>query len=175
MRIAQTPWRKMKRRRARRSASKIVGPALIFLLVVLVVVAQVAPYIFDQVGFADRDERTATPRALRGGNALNSAASVPKSTPGNVDGRVTHVRDGDTIEVAGRPIRFATLDCAETGTRAGTRAYRNMRALVSGKTLSCRLTGRKSYDRWIGACRLPDGRDLAAVMVQSGACTWWRG
>jgi endonuclease YncB( thermonuclease family) len=97
------------------------------------------------------------------------------STSGNVVGRVTHVRDGDTIAVAGRPIRFANLDCAETGTLAGTRADRRMRALVSGKTLSCRLTGRKSYDRWIGFCRFPDGRDLASVMVKSGACTWWRG
>ncbi|WP_354545399.1 thermonuclease family protein [Roseovarius sp. MBR-78] len=170
----------MKRRRARRSASKIVVLALFFLVVVLLAGAQVAPHVLDRAGFVDRAERTVTPRALRGGNALsgnalNRAPSVPVSTSGNVVGRVTHVRDGDTIAVAGRPIRFANLDCAETGTLAGTRADRRMRALVSGKTLSCRLTGRKSYDRWIGFCRFPDGRDLASVMVKSGACTWWRG
>lgn len=50
-------------------------------------------------------------------------------------GRVTHVRDGDTIEVDGRPIRIAALDCAEPGTMAGEAATRRMRALVSGGRL----------------------------------------
>ncbi|RBI69064.1 hypothetical protein DQW77_15750 [Roseovarius sp. TE539] len=165
----------MKRRRARRSASRIIGARLILLVAVLVAGAQVAPHVLDRAGFVDRGERVATPRALRGGHALTWAPSVPVPASGDVVGRVTHVRDGDTIEVADHPIRFANLDCPETGTPAGTRADRNMRALVSGRTLSCRLTGRKSYDRWIGSCHLPDGRDLAAAMVQSGACTWWRG
>jgi len=34
-------------------------------------------------------------------------------------GEVTHVRDGDTIEVAGLPIRLSGLAAPELGTRSG--------------------------------------------------------
>lgn len=74
-------------------------------------------------------------------------------------GRVTHVRDGDTIEVSGVPIRFGSLDCAERGTSDGQRATERMRRLVAGQTLTCYLNGRTSYERKIGSCRLQDGRD----------------
>ena len=85
-------------------------------------------------------------------------------------GRVTHVRDGDTIEVMGVPIRFGSLDCAERDTNAGQRATARMRALVSAQTLTCHLNGRTSYDRKIGSCRLRDGRDLAKIMIREGYC-----
>jgi endonuclease YncB( thermonuclease family) len=71
-------------------------------------------------------------------------------------GSVTHVRDGDTIEVSGVPIRFAGLDCAELGTAAGERAKQKMVRLVAGRQLQCELTGRRSYDRMIGECDLRD-------------------
>lgn len=86
-------------------------------------------------------------------------------------GRVTHVRDGDTIEVSGIPIRLGSLDCSEQGTPKGLQATKNMRRLVKGKRLSCRLNGRKSYDRYIGSCALPDGRDLAGIMIREGHCS----
>ena len=88
-------------------------------------------------------------------------------------GRVTRVRDGDTIEVAGVPIRFAHVDCAERGTAAGDAATRAMRELASGRQVQCSLIGRRSYDREIGTCYLPDGRDLGAVLVARGLCAWW--
>jgi len=87
-----------------------------------------------------------------------------------VAGRVTRVRDGDTIEVAGVPIRFGSLDCAESGTAAGEKATRHMRRLVSGQRLTCHLNGRSSHDRKIGSCRMPDGRDVAGVMIREGYC-----
>ena len=37
-------------------------------------------------------------------------------------GKVTHVRDGDTIEVNNVPIRLAALDCPERGTKNGDTA-----------------------------------------------------
>lgn len=46
-----------------------------------------------------------------------------------------------------------------------------MKVLVSGQRLTCQLNGRTSYDRKIGSCTLPDGRDLAAAMIRSGLCT----
>lgn len=85
-------------------------------------------------------------------------------------GPVTHVRDGDTIEVSGVPIRFGSLDCAERGTRDGQRATARMRALVEGQKLTCHLNGRTSYDRKIGSCQLQDGRDLGAIMIREGYC-----
>ena len=92
----------------------------------------------------------------------------------DLSGRVTHVRDGDTIEVSGTAIRFARLDCDERGTPNGDRATREMRRLVSGKRVKCRLTGAKSYDRLIGTCSLEDGRDLGREMRQGGFCSRWR-
>lgn len=95
---------------------------------------------------------------------------VAVSSSQEIVGRVTHVRDGDTIEVSGVPIRFGSLDCAESGTSAGERATARMRTLVGGQTLTCYLNGRTSYDRKIGSCRLQDGRDLGAIMIREGYC-----
>ena len=92
----------------------------------------------------------------------------------DLNGRVSHVRDGDTIEVNGTAIRFARLDCDERGTPNGDRATREMRRLVSGKRVECRLTGARSYDRFIGSCSLEDGRDLGREMRRGGFCRrWW--
>lgn len=87
-----------------------------------------------------------------------------------ISGRTTHVRDGDTIEVSGTPIRFGSLDCAESGTAKGRQATARMRELVVGERLTCYLNGRTSYDRKIGSCRLKDGRDVAGIMVREGYC-----
>lgn len=84
--------------------------------------------------------------------------------------RLDHVRDGDTIEVAGTPIRFGSLDCAERGTLTGQVATSRLRELIAGQSLTCALNGRISYDRGIGRCTLPDGGDLAAQMIREGLC-----
>lgn len=68
-----------------------------------------------------------------------------------IEGPVSHICDGDTIEVAGTPVRFGSLDCAERGTVRGDAATR------------C-----TSYDRSIGLCTLLDGRDVAAQMIRKG-------
>lgn len=89
-------------------------------------------------------------------------------------GKVTRVRDGDTIEVSGTPIRFGSLDCAERGSTSGDRATARMRSLISDQELVCHLNGRTSYDRKIGRCILEDGRDLASVMIDEGLCSrYW--
>ena len=117
------------------------------------------------------------PRVLRGGGAMgggSASGTVSPSARGDFQGRVTHVRNGDTIEVAGRPIRISALDCAESGTLAGEAATRRMKSLVARQQMNCSLTGERSYDRWIGSCSLPDGRDIAEVMIRSGTCKQWR-
>ena len=47
------------------------------------------------------------------------AAPSASSDQTVLTGKVTHVRDGDTIEVNNVPIRLAALDCPERGTRDG--------------------------------------------------------
>lgn len=175
------PFRKRRRIRRFRSARLAV-------LVVLGVIVAIGHYsqqdgrpqnwweyaLDASVGDSSASNR---PRALRGGHAKHSGGGAIGGRGGvsaSSYGRVTRVRDGDTIEVDGRPIRIAALDCAEAGTFAGEAATRRMRALVAGERLRCSLTGRRSYDRWIGSCRLESGRDIASVMISEGLCRRWR-
>ena len=67
-----------------------------------------------------------------------------------VKGSVTHIRDGDTIEVNGIPIRFGSLDCAESGTTEGALATSAITEIIGSADLTCYLNGRSSYDRRIG-------------------------
>ena len=161
----------MQRNNQRRSSGSVIG----LMLVLVAVVVAVAIHFDVLQGFRRTVpvESTQTVTILRGGNAWGSTPANPGTSARTIVGPVTHVRDGDTIEVSGRPIRFAKLDCPELGTPDGRRAGKLMQELVSGKTVSCALTGRKSYDRWIGSCRLPDGRDLSSVLVKTGGCDWW--
>ncbi|WP_238547767.1 thermonuclease family protein [Meridianimarinicoccus roseus] len=73
----------------------------------------------------------------------------------------------DTIEVRGVPVRLNGLDGPETSTRAGRNARNFMVRLVRGKTVTCQLTGARTYDRWVGTCYL-DGTDIAAIAVANG-------
>lgn len=45
---------------------------------------------------------------------------------------------------------------------------------MSGEQVKCSLTGRRSYDRWIGSCQLESGQDVADVMIGEGLCGRWR-
>ncbi len=85
-------------------------------------------------------------------------------------GVVTHVRDGDTIEVNRRPIRLNGLTCDERGTPLGNQATVAMRELVAGKTVTCDLNGDRTYDREVGRCSLADGGDIGANMISRGLC-----
>ena len=91
-----------------------------------------------------------------------------------VRGRVTHIRDGDTIEVDGIPIRFGSLDCAERGSRAGDKATLAITQIVAEAYLTCHLNGRSSYDRRIGSCQLTDGSNVGGLMITGGHCSrYW--
>lgn len=85
-------------------------------------------------------------------------------------GPVTHVRDGDTIEVSGVPVRLQGLNCDERGTALGESATAAVTRLVHQGPVSCALTGDKTYDREVGRCSLPDGRDIGAVLISQGQC-----
>lgn len=85
-------------------------------------------------------------------------------------GTVTHIRDGDTIEVEGVPIRLDGLAAPEGREPGGDEATAAMRTIVdqAGGVLRCELSGAMSYDRYIGICFTLDGADIAALMVALG-------
>ena len=85
-----------------------------------------------------------------------------------VSGKVTKVRDADTVVVKGVPIRLNGVDAPENGTKAGNEATAAMKRHVRGKTLTCELNGDRSYDRWVGVCFTEDGQDIGAVMITNG-------
>ena len=103
--------------------------------------------------------------------ALEAAAT---STAFRLEGWVTRVRDGDTIEVSGVPVRIANLECAERGTVAGDSATALMRRMARGSTASCALEGRRSYDREVGVCSIAGIGDVGEAMISAGACKRWR-
>ena len=85
-----------------------------------------------------------------------------------VTGKVTKVRDADTVVVKGVPIRLNGVDAPENGTQAGNQATAAMKRYLRGKTLTCELNGERTYDRWVGVCFTEDGDDIGAVMIANG-------
>lgn len=92
------------------------------------------------------------------------------SLGGDLRGRVTHVRDGDTFVVDSTPVRIANLDCAESDEPGGSAATQRMRALAADQEVICDLGGRMSYDCEVGVCALLDGRDVGEVLISEGVC-----
>ena len=87
-----------------------------------------------------------------------------------LEGRVTHIRDGDTVEVDDTPILLNGLAAPESDEPGGPEATAAMHDIVdqAGGRLRCELTGETSYDRQIGTCFTPAGEDIAALMVARG-------
>lgn len=125
------------------------------------------------------------PRILNGGGAWTGGSAWRRSRrtqgtsaalPGaQLVDTVTRIRDGDTIVVGLIPIRIANLDCAERGSKSGDRATRQITGIVKSVQLRCTLEGRRSYDREVGVCSLPDGRDVGEILIAGGFCQRWRG
>ncbi len=107
------------------------------------------------------------------------AGAVPEASGpeegGQLEGVVTHVRDGDTVELGDVAVRIANLDCAERDTAEGQAASVRMRELVAGREVTCELEGRRSYDREVGTCALASsGEDLGETLIAEGTCERWR-
>ena len=100
---------------------------------------------------------------------LITAAPMPgaRCERGRLVGAVTHVRDGDTIEVASMPIRLQGLAAPEWNESGGAEATATVRELVEGRVVRCELDGTRTRDRCAGVCFL-DGRDIAAELVRQG-------
>ena len=86
-------------------------------------------------------------------------------------GTITHVRDGDTFEINGIPVRISALDCAENNTPEGKNITRFAKKFL-GKQAVCELTGAKTYDRVVGYCSI-EGKDFARTMMNETSCKLW--
>ena len=98
-------------------------------------------------------------------------APVASSDSAILSGTVTHVRDGDTIEVSGIAVRLSALDCPENDTRQGKQATKIAKQF-EGSQAMCELTGAKSYDRLVGYCTV-GGTDFGLYMMQNSSCKVW--
>ena len=85
-------------------------------------------------------------------------------------GQITHVRDGDTIEVGDIAIRLNGLTCDERGTALGDRATAYLRSQVLGKTATCSLNGERTYDRLVGRCATEDLGDIGVHLIKQQLC-----
>lgn len=100
----------------------------------------------------------------------SSFSQSPKS--GSIlSGTITHVRDGDTVEVDGVAIRLAALNCPENKTQKGRYATRVAKQFEGSKMI-CELTGAKTYDRLVGYCSV-NGVDFGRFMMQNSSCEVW--
>ena len=89
-----------------------------------------------------------------------------------IEGKITHVRDGDTLEIENIPVRLAALDCPENNTPEGRYATKIAKQF-EGSQASCELTGAKSYDRFVGYCSI-NGEDYGEILISHSACRVWR-
>ena len=104
-------------------------------------------------------------------NAKASETRIDSRAVFILRGIITHVRDGDTFEVQGTPVRISALDCPENSTSSGQKATRFTQQF-KGKQAVCELTGAKTYDRVVGYCSI-EGKDFAQIMVDNKFCKFW--
>ena len=88
-----------------------------------------------------------------------------------LQGTITHIRDGDTFEVNGTPVRISALDCAENTTDEGKKITRFAKQF-KGKEAICELTGATTYDRVVGYCSI-NGIDFGKIMMDETSCNLW--
>ena len=102
----------------------------------------------------------------------NQKTSTMKTSKTILKGTITHVRDGDSFEVNGIPVRLAALDCPENDTKEGLTASQIAKK-SKGANAICELTGAKSYDRLVGYCEVA-GSDFSRMMMNNSQCKVWR-
>lgn len=79
----------------------------------------------------------------------------------------THVRDGDTIEVGGVPVRLNGVAAPELNEPVGQESKQFMASLVADKTVRCDLNSERTYDRVVGVCYLNE-QDIGASIIAAG-------
>jgi len=104
-------------------------------------------------------------------------SSLPKKSQG-FSGKVTAVKDGDTVEVLrnGKAVRvrLAEVDCPEKSQAYGQKAKLFTSAMVFGKDVTVEVRTTDRYGRLVGEVLLSDGRSLNRELVKAGLAWWYR-
>lgn len=82
-------------------------------------------------------------------------------------GIVTHVRDGDTIEIGDEVFRLAGITAPARSDSEGNDATIFMKGLVLAKEVDCEPTGDRSDDRILAVCFI-DGKDIGEAIIEAG-------
>ena len=88
------------------------------------------------------------------------------------------VIDGDTVVISSIHIRLEGIDAPETDQTCtdangkswlcGQTATRELRGFIGGRELTCDKRAEDRYGRTLAVCKLPDGSDVNAWLVQQG-------
>ena len=126
------------------------------LVILLVVICLLTLSYVGQLGF---------------GNKTDPKTGLDERAVTVLQGVITHVRDGDTLEINEIPVRISALDCPENTTNSGKSATRFAKRFKNKQAI-CELTGAKTYDREVGYCSI-NGKDFARTMVENTSCIYW--
>lgn len=154
------------------------GFLLIFLIIIFV-------FIFRSAGKTNRSAKYARPKAKKYRSKSASSTSRAKARTRLPSEKAPHrpppeippskqligrawVIDGDTIAIGKVKIRLAGIDAPELDQPWGQKSKWEMVRMCKGQTLRAELTGETSYDRLVGTCYLPDGRDIGAEIIKAG-------
>ncbi len=105
--------------------------------------------------------------------AENDGRRSRTDPPADFIGAVSRVVDGDTFYLEGfaTRIRLWGVDAPERDEEGFDAATDMLAELVAGQTLSCEQVDTDRYKRIVARCYFPDGGDLSAAMIESGAAS----
>ena len=89
-----------------------------------------------------------------------------RANPITLEG-VASAIDGDTIIIHNYKIRLNGVSAPELNEEGGNEAKQAMQKILENKTIKCSLSGRKSYERYIGVCWI-GAVDVGALLVLQG-------
>ena len=88
-------------------------------------------------------------------------------------GTVISVEDGDTITVAGEPIRLASIDAPEMGQAYGQTSRGRLADMVLGQTVTVAYAEKDRFDRVVGTVFKTDCTNVNLEMVRAGAAWYY--
>ena len=141
------------------------------LLLTSLFVVMLAPFAGSHSGGLNKQGCHAGSQPYHCHRKTSSFSSQPPKSGSILSGIVTHVRDGDTVELDGIAIRLAALNCPENKTQKGRYATQVAKQF-EGSKMVCELTGAKTYDRLVGYCSV-NGVDFGRFMIQNSSCKVW--
>lgn len=119
---------------------------------------------------ADLESPVLRSRRIKQSTHADGRTGLP--TIKEISGRA-HVIDGDTIVIRRTKIRLSGIDAPELDQPYGQKAKWAMVDICKGQVVTAKLNGVVSYDRVVGTCYLPDGRDIGAELIKRGLALDW--